>query len=247
MRTFRVLRVVWVLVAATSVVLAETLGERGDIPAVVLGLMSAPAGLLINFLPPSSIYIESLPEFSLYPLLMAALGFAQWFWLAPRLVSSVMSWHRVQSATGFDLIRKKAADVIILLTTWLLAEAIAIAFSMTLNRTTDGLGCHVGSVLFHLWLALPTAAAAMLAAIATVSLFRAERSAFWIGALTALFLCVSAVEAAMLLSADTAGRDRAGQLVGVVTPALVCMLAGVVAARRPFGSAARNSSTCSGG
>jgi hypothetical protein len=53
--------------------------------------MSAPAGVLANFLPPSLTYIERFPEFSLYPLLTAALGFAQWFWLAPRIVSSVMT------------------------------------------------------------------------------------------------------------------------------------------------------------
>jgi hypothetical protein len=224
---------VWVLVAAASVVLAETLGERGEVPAVVLGLMSMPAGALANFLPPSLTYIESFPQFSLYPLLTAALGFAQWFWLAPRIVSSVMSWHRLQSSTGFDLIRKKAADLIILLTTWLLAEAIAIALSMARNGITDRFGCRAGSVTFHLWLAIPMAAAAALAAAAIVYLFRAEPSAFWIGALSLLFLSVSASNAALLLSdAGSGSHDRSGLLVEAAIPALVCVLAGVVVSRR---------------
>jgi hypothetical protein len=238
LKAFRLIRVVWVVVAVTTAVLAETLGERGVIPAVVLGLMSAPAGALANFFPPSSIDIEGLPAFSLYPVLTAAFGFAQWFWLAPRIVSSVMSWHRIQSSTRFDVIRKKAADVVILLTTWLLAEAVAIAFSMTLNRVTDRFPCHVWPVLFHLWLAIPMAATATFGATAIVYLFRDEGSAFWIGALALLFLCTSTLLNTPVLLSFDAGRDPIGPLVEAVTPALVCVLAGMVVPRRLFGGAA---------
>jgi hypothetical protein len=103
---------------------------------------------------------------------------------------------------------------------------------MALNGITDRFDCLAGSVAFHLWLAIPMAAAATLAAAAIVLLFRAEASAFWIGALSLLFLCVSGFNAALLLSdTGSAAPDRIGPLVEAATPALVCVLAGVVGSR----------------
>ena len=206
---------------------------RDDVPVIVVALMSYPASLLANVFPATfPVRVEGLPELPLPLLLMAVFGFVQWFVAVPWGLAKILASHRKVAVTRADVAGQSAANAALLVGTWMLAEIGALLFSMPLNGMTDAMACHVNAFVFHLWLALPTAVAAGLATLLIARVFQARDSRRWIVALTALFLCASAIKAALLLLGVGPHADHVGPLVEAVIPPLVCVLVGLHMSRR---------------
>jgi len=97
-RTFRILRGVWLSAAILLLLLLTILGvDQMLLPTVGLMLISFPAGLLAapimavaNSFPVSIEGVPLPPTWWVLGLLVAALGYVQWFELLPRLGA----WHR---------------------------------------------------------------------------------------------------------------------------------------------------------
>ena len=213
---FRSIRLAWIVIAVVTIVVVATRGA--ETPAVVLALMSYPAGLLANFLAPFPVRIAGLPdpEVLLVPLAMGVLGFIQWFVVVPRLARKIHGWMR---------------RAIILLGIWVIAEATAIVLSTSLSRVTERIVCHVNAILFHAWLAIPVTVLAAAGGLAVSSLLDRQGSRRWTVLLASLFFVYSAALQASLLFARQSTSNRIGVLLEVLLPGFACAIAGAYASR----------------
>jgi len=231
--TFRLVRLAWILVAAAMIVIVAAYGERAETPSLVLALMSYPASLLANFVGPLPVRIAGLPdpEVLLVPLAMGALGFVQWFVIAPRIIAKLNRWHRITPATRSDLGKSMTARAVILLVIWLLAEITAIALSMSLNRVTERLPCHVSTILFHLWLAIPMSIAAIAGGLGASRVFEGQSAKLWSAALACLFVLASVTLQAGILFDSQSTANRIGAVIEAVMPGLLCFVIASYASR----------------
>ena len=214
-------------------VLIAVLPDGTETPVIVVALMSYPAGMLANLFPAIlPVRVEGSPELTLYPLLTVAFGFVQWFIVVPWLFGKVLTSHRNVQETRAGVAGQRVSRIVLVLGTWLIAEALAIVLSISLNGASDRVVRHVNGVVFHLWLAVPGAVAAAIAALVIARLFHARDFQFWIVALAALFLCASVLNAATLFLGVERPCDRLGPIVEAVIPALVCVPVGRYAFRR---------------
>jgi hypothetical protein len=234
-RVFRAARLAWILLAATMAVLVVR-DRNAETPGVVLALMSYPASFLASELfVPFPVRVQGLPdpEIVIVPLAMGALGFVQWFVVVPWLTAKILEWHGNAPVTRTGTSRRNTANVIILLTVWFIAEIAAIALSMPLNQLNGQLARHIGAVVFHIWLAIPAAIVGAVAAIVIARLFSAKDATFWVASLACLFLCAGAFNAALVLFNACSNANRVGAIVEALTPAVVCLTAGMYASRVP--------------
>ena len=224
---FRSVRLVWIVVA--SAMIAAVASSAAETPAVVLALMSYPAGLLANFLAPFPVRIAGLPdaEVLLVPLAMGVLGFTQWFVVVPRLARKIHGWMR---------------RAIILLGIWVIAEATAIVLSTSLNRITERIVCHVNAILFHAWLAIPVTVSAAAGGLAVFSFIDRQGSRRWTVLLASLFFVYSTALQASLLFATQSASNRIGVLLEILLPGFACAIAGAYASRLRQGQAVTGAS-----
>jgi hypothetical protein len=208
--------------------------QNAETPGVVLALMSYPASFLASELfVPFPVRVQGLPdpEIVIVPLAMGALGFVQWFIVVPWLTAKILEWHRNAPVTRTGTSRRNIANVIILMTVWVIAEIAAIALSMPLNRLNGQLARHLGAIIFHVWLAIPAAVAAAVAALIIARLFSGRDATFWVASIACLFLCAGAINAALMLFNARSNTDRVGAIVEALTPAVVCLTVGLYSSR----------------
>ena len=215
---FRLVRLAWIVVAIAMIVVVAV--RSAEIPAVVLGVMSYPAGLLANFLAPFSfpVRIAGLPdpEVLVVPVAMGVLGFIQWFVVVPRLARKITGSMR---------------RAIIVLGVWVLAEATAIVLSMLLNRVTGRIACHVNAILFHAWLVIPATVAAAAAGVAVSRIVDSRGPRRWTALLACLFVVASTGLQAGVLFDTQSISNRIGVLLEMLLPGVACIVAGSYAPR----------------
>jgi len=215
-QVFRSVRLVWIVVAVAMIVAVAV--TSAEMPAVVLALMSYPAGLLANFLSPFPVRIAGLPdpEGLVVPLAMGVLGFIQWFVVVPRIAGKLS-----------ESVRR----AIVVLVVWVLAQATSILVSMPLNRVTEKMACHVNAILFHAWLAIPATVAAAAGGLAVSSFVDRQGPRRWTLLLGCLFFVASTALQAGVLFDPQSTSNRIGVLLEVLLPGCACILAGSFASR----------------
>jgi len=214
----RSVRLAWIVVAVVMIVVVAV--TSAEIPAVVLALMSFPAGLLANFLAPFSFPVRVVglpdPEVLVVPVAMGVLGFIQWFVVVPRIAAKLS-----------DSVRR----ALVVLVVWVLAQAATILVSMPLNRVTGKMVCEVNAILFHAWLAIPATVAAAAGGLAVSSLVDRQPPRRWTLLLGCLFFVASAALQANVLFDEQSTSNRIGVLLEVLLPGCACILAGSFASR----------------
>jgi lipopolysaccharide export LptBFGC system permease protein LptF len=118
--------------------------------------------------------------------------------------------------------------------TWYAAVYLSFWLSVALIPINNRLIYEgdIGTLLMHLWFALPLAVMAATAIVVLLAVSDVRRKEFLIAGLTCLFLYSGFTRRAGG-AADTATTiDRVGTFVGRITPATVCLLVGLYKRRR---------------
>ena len=125
--------------------------------------------------------------------------------------------------------RRIAANVLMVIGAWYAAVYLSFWLSVALIPINNRLVYEgdMGTLLMHLWFALPLAAMAAIAVVVLLAVSDARRKAVLIGSLTCLFLYSGFARRAGG-AADTATTiDRVATVIERITPATVCLLVGL--------------------
>jgi hypothetical protein len=112
----------------------------------------------------------------------------------------------------------------------MLAEVTTILLSMSLNRFTGRMTCHVNAILFHVWLAIPATVSAAAGGL-VVSMLDRRGPKRWTALLAGLFFVAAAALQTDVLFATQSTSNRIGVLLEVLLPACACFVAGAYATR----------------
>ena len=132
--------------------------------------------------------------------------------------------------------RLVAAGVLITIGAWYGAVYLAFWLTVALAPINNRLifEDNAGVLIMNVWFAVPLSATAAAATMVVTWLVDGKRKWLWVGVLACLFLYSGAARVPRALGSSNASQaiDSAGLIVRAITPAAVCVLAGLYRLKR---------------